>query len=61
VIILGELHRHGENRPILEALFAGHGWSFEVGDLSGEDTIFEAHSPAALRFEEASRLTQVRA
>ena len=47
VIILGELHRHRENRPIMEALFAGHGWSFEVGDMSGEDTIFEAHSPAA--------------
>ena len=47
VIILGELHRHKENRPIMEALFAGHGWSFEVGDVSGEDTIFEARSPAA--------------
>jgi FkbM family methyltransferase len=47
VIILGELHRHKENRPIMEALFAGHGWSFKVGDVSGEDTIFEAHSPAA--------------
>lgn len=47
VIILGELHRHRETRPMMEALFAGHGWSFEVGDVSGEDTIFEAHSPAA--------------
>jgi hypothetical protein len=47
VIILGELHRHRENLPILEALFTGHGWSFEVGDMSGDDTIFEAHSPAA--------------
>jgi FkbM family methyltransferase len=48
VIILGELHRHKETRPMMEALFAGHGWSFKVGDVSGEDTIFEAHSPAAL-------------
>jgi FkbM family methyltransferase len=47
VIILGELHRHRETLPIMEALFAGHGWSFEVGDVSGDDTIFEAHSPAA--------------
>ena len=56
VMILGELHRHRETRPVMEALFAGHGWSFKVGDVSGDDTIFEAHSPAAraLRVEEAS-------
>ncbi len=47
VIILGELHRHKETRPIMEELFAGHEWSFEVGDMSGEDVIFEARSPAA--------------
>jgi FkbM family methyltransferase len=56
VTILGELHRHRETRPVMEALFTGHGWSFEVGDLSGDDTIFEAHSPAAraLRLDEVS-------
>jgi FkbM family methyltransferase len=47
VVVLGELHRHSINRPRLEALFAEHGWSFGVGNLLGEDTIFEAHSPAA--------------
>ena len=63
VMILGELHRHRETRPVMEALFAGHGWSFEVGDVSGDDTIFEAHSPAsrALRIEEASTRTGARA
>ncbi len=63
VMILGELHRHRETRPVMEALFAGYGWSFEVGDVSGDDTIFEAHSPAsrALRIEEASTRTGARA
>lgn len=63
VIILGELHKHKETRPIMEALFAEYGWSFEVGDLSGDDTIFEAHSPATRTrtLEEASKLTELRA
>jgi FkbM family methyltransferase len=49
VIILGELHQHPATRPLMEKLFAEHGWSFRLGDLSGEDAIFEARSPAALK------------
>jgi FkbM family methyltransferase len=47
VVILGELHGHKQNRAALERLFAGHGWSLQLGDLRGDDTIFEALSPAA--------------
>ena len=47
VVIFGELHGHKTNRATLDRLFAKYGWSFKVGDLSGEDTIFEAQSPAA--------------
>lgn len=47
VVIFGELHAHKERRPALERLFADHGWSLKMGDLSGEDAIFEARSPAA--------------
>jgi FkbM family methyltransferase len=46
VIIFGELHGHKENRPALERLFVRHGWSIRLGDLSGDDAIFEARSPA---------------
>jgi FkbM family methyltransferase len=49
VIVLGELHGHKHNRGKLESLFAQHRWSFQLGDLSGDDAIFEARSPAALR------------
>ena len=48
VTIFGELHAHRQNRPTLERLFHKHGWSLHFGDLSGQDVIFEAHSPAAL-------------
>ena len=48
VIIFGELHGHKENSPVMARLFAEHGWLFRIGDLSGEDTIFEARSPAAV-------------
>jgi FkbM family methyltransferase len=47
VIVLGELHRHVETRPRMEALFREHGWSFVVGDEAGDDVLFEARSPAA--------------
>lgn len=48
VIIFCELHGHREHRSTMEKLFSDHGWSFRLGDdLSGEDAIFEARSPAA--------------
>ena len=47
VIVVGELHGHQENCGKLETLFAEHGWSFRMGDLSGYDAMFEARSPAA--------------
>jgi FkbM family methyltransferase len=49
VIIFGELHQHRTTLPLMEKLFGEHGWSFQLGDLAGEDTIFEARSPAALK------------
>lgn len=49
VIVLGELHGHKENSATLQQLFTAHGWSCTLGDLSGEDTTFEAQSPAAAR------------
>jgi FkbM family methyltransferase len=48
VIIFCELHGHRVNRPLMEQLFAEHGWSFRLGGLSGEDAVFEARSPAAI-------------
>jgi hypothetical protein len=48
VIIFCELHGHTVNRPLMEQLFAEHGWSFRLGGLSGEDAVFEARSPAAI-------------
>jgi FkbM family methyltransferase len=47
VVIFGELHGHKENKVPMERLFVRHGWSIQFGDLSGDDTIFEARSPAA--------------
>lgn len=47
VIIFCELHAQREHRSTIEKLFSDHGWSFRLGDLSGEDAIFEARSPAA--------------
>ncbi len=48
VIIFGELHQHLTTRPRMERLSAEHGWSFQLGDQTGDDAIFEARSPAAL-------------
>ncbi|MEO6817608.1 MAG: FkbM family methyltransferase [Edaphobacter sp.] len=48
VVIFCELHGHKVNRPLMEQLFAEHGWSFQLGDLSGGDAVFEARSPAAM-------------
>jgi FkbM family methyltransferase len=48
VIIFCELHGHTVNRPLMEQLFAEHGWSFRLGGLSGDDAVFEARSPAAI-------------
>ncbi len=47
VVIFGELHGHPQRRPALDRLFSDHGWSVRFGDLSGEDALFEARSPAA--------------
>jgi transposase len=51
-VICGELHGHKERRPALDQLFAVHGWSLQLGDLSGEDAIFEARSPAAVALDQ---------
>jgi FkbM family methyltransferase len=48
VVIFGELHDHKERRAALERLLADNGWSIELGDLSGDDVIFETRSPAAI-------------
>ena len=48
VVIFGELHDHKERRSALERLLAENGWSIQLGDLSGDDVIFEARSPAAV-------------
>jgi FkbM family methyltransferase len=47
VLIFGELHGHRQHRAAIERLFAEEGWSIQFGDLSGDDAIFEARSPAA--------------
>jgi FkbM family methyltransferase len=47
VLIFGELHGHRQHRAAIERLFAQEGWSIQFGDLSGDDAIFEARSPAA--------------
>jgi FkbM family methyltransferase len=48
VILFCELHGHKVNRPLMEQLFAEHHWSFQLGDQSGEDAVFEARSPGAI-------------
>lgn len=47
IYVVGELHDVSVNGPQLEQLFADHGWSFEFGEVAGDQTIFKACSPAA--------------
>lgn len=54
ILILGELHGHKQHRAALERLFVEQGWSIQFGDLSGEDAMFEARSPAAAALGQSS-------
>jgi FkbM family methyltransferase len=54
VLIFGELHGHRHHRAALDRLFADHGWSIQFGDLSGNDTTFEARSPASAALSQSS-------
>jgi FkbM family methyltransferase len=54
ILILGELHGHRQHRTAIERLFAEEGWSIQFGDLSGEDAMFEARSPAAAALGQSS-------
>jgi hypothetical protein len=48
VYVVGELHDVSVNGQPLEKLFEDHGWSYESGEVAGDQTIFRACSPAAL-------------
>ncbi|WP_263368665.1 FkbM family methyltransferase [Edaphobacter bradus] len=48
VYVVGELHDVSVNLPALERLMEEHGWSFECGEVAGDQAIFRACSPAAL-------------
>jgi FkbM family methyltransferase len=47
VYVVGELHEHPVNAPILEQLFAEHGWTFEFFDVDTQTSSFRACSPSA--------------
>jgi FkbM family methyltransferase len=55
VMIFCELHGYKQRRLALEELLALHGWSIEWGDISGEDAVFRALSPAALALNQGPR------
>jgi FkbM family methyltransferase len=48
VYLVGELHEHPVNHPILERLFLDHGWTFEFFDIGAETSSFRACSPPAV-------------
>ena len=48
VCVVGELHDCSVNMPPLRKLFEDHGWSYEIGELAGDQALFRACSPAAL-------------
>jgi hypothetical protein len=48
VYIVGELHEHPVNHPILERLFLNHGWTFEFFDVDTQTSSFRACSPSAV-------------
>lgn len=51
IVVVGELHGHKANCGKLQRLFAQHDWAFRLGDdLSGNDAMFEARSPAASKY-----------
>ena len=48
VYVVGELHECSVNAPLMEQLFEDHGWSFDLGEVAGDQALFRACSPAAL-------------
>jgi FkbM family methyltransferase len=48
IYVVGELHHHPINAPILERLFRNNGWTFEFYDVDMETSSFRACSPRAV-------------
>jgi FkbM family methyltransferase len=48
VYLVGELHDVSVNGATMERLFHDHGWTYELGEVAGDQALFRACSPAAL-------------
>jgi FkbM family methyltransferase len=58
VYIVGELHQHRSNAPIMERIFSDHGWTLEFFDVDEMTSSFRACSPTAAPLLSWARATK---